>query len=587
MNFSAIFLDVRGVIADFCSMLNLSRRRVSAYMAAGLVLGAWCVPAKAQLAGSLDAGFLLTRTLQDQVFTVAPAKDGNVVLGGELTQIDGVQLGPIYRVHSDGSLDTGFVPPRIQSYDTLTDSIITATNPNFKVVVFTTAVQSDDKVLVGGAFFFVNGKPGYGGLIRLNSDGSIDTSFQAPRFSGSVYAVVPLSNGQVLVGGDFSYINTTKSNALARLNADGTLDTSFAPGNFAGTPPDSNPVSTYPTVHAIVVQPDGKVIIGGVFTSIGGTSRRAIARLNTDGSVDTGFVPDPAFNPPAPNFGNDYSVDQVLTMALQSDGKIVVGGSFRDPSTATALNPTPVTSVYRLNPDGSLDGSFNPGGAGTAYKDPNFKVSNELVNAVVLQADGKIIIGGPFLGYDGVPANLIARLNTDGTLDSSFDVGTGPVFNVNALALQADAKLLVGGTFTSVDGVTRPYVARFNTVADAPPGVVVGIAATKKRAYESDQTKGKFTVTRTGGNLDSRLTVKYTVSGPAMPGVDYAQLSGTVKIRSGQTSAVIKVIPLGSTLATDGEKVTVTIVPNAAYGLAPKSSASVILANQVPIPAVL
>ena len=88
---------------------------------------------------------------------------------------------------------------------------------------------------------------------------------------------------------------------------------------------------------------------------------------------------------------------------------------------------------------------------------------------------------------------------------------------MNCLALQPDGKLLVGGSFFTVDSVTRPFVARFNTAAGVPPAVLVSIAATKKMAYEESLAKGKFTVTRAGGNPTGALIVNYTVSGPATP----------------------------------------------------------------------
>ena len=149
-------------------------------------------------------------------------------------------------------------------------------------------------------------------------------------------------------------------------------------------------------MYALAVQPDGKVLIGGNFTTVGGTARSSIARLNADGSLDTTFDP-----------GVGVS-SNVRAMALQPDGKVLIGGWF---ATVAGTNRN---HIARLNADGSLDASFDPGAgaSGTVYD-------------IVVQADGKVLIGGAFNTVDGVARNRIARLNADGSLDTSFNPGSG------------------------------------------------------------------------------------------------------------------------------------------------------------------
>jgi uncharacterized delta-60 repeat protein len=559
------------------------RRCLAVYLAAGLALAGLAVPAVAQQAGSLDASFELANSSSATVYSVSPQSDGNIVIGGYLPgQIAGAVHGPVTRVKPDGELDASFVPPMIQSYNTLTDSIVKTINLADVPEVFTTAIQADGKILVGGSFYFVNGQPGYGGVIRLNTDGSLDTTFQPPRFNGSIFSVVPLASGKILVGGGFTYIDDKVRNCLAQLESDGTLDKGFDPGAFTGTPPlEDEPFSRVAFVHSIVVGPGGGIVIGGAFTAVGGTPLRGIARLLPGGSVDTSFVPDPGFNPPSMLAGQsaDYSLGQVLTLALQSDGKILVGGSFRDPASPTLSQATATNAIYRLDADGSFDPSFNPNGVGTVFESVFASDADPFVSAIVLQPDGRIIIGGPIVGYNGHLAHLVLRLDTDGERDTTFNAGIGPTFTVYALALEPGGKLLVGGSFGAVDNVSRPFVARLNTVANVPPAVVVRIAATKKFAFEADLSAAKFTVTRSGGNPTANLVVSYQVSGTAVEGVDYRSLPRTVTIVGGSDSAVIRVKPKGDFLRAH-RKVTVTLVATSAYGLLPKTSASVVIADQ-------
>src|SRR5260221_522541 len=181
-------------------------------------------------------------------------------------------------------------------------------------------------------------------------------------------------------------------------------------------------------IYALAVQPDGKILVGGGFTGLGGgtgtTTRNRIGRLNADGTVD------PSFNPGANSI--------VEAIAVQPDGKILVGGTFSMLGGGGA-GTTARIALGRLNADGSLD-SFNPG----ASKQPVGAVP--IVYATALQPDGKIVVGGYFQGLGGgtgaTPRNYIGRLNADGTVDAGFNPGA--TFMVNALALQADGKIVVG-----------------------------------------------------------------------------------------------------------------------------------------------
>jgi uncharacterized delta-60 repeat protein len=181
------------------------------------------------------------------------------------------------------------------------------------------------------------------------------------------------------------------------------------------------------TVQSLAVQPDGKILIGGYFTAVGAVNRNRIARINADGTLDS------SFNPNA-NSG-------VVSLAVQNDGKTLIAGQF-DTVGGVVRN-----RIARLNADGTLDNSFNPN-------------VNSIILCMAVQADGKILIGGSFTTVAGVTRNRIARLNSDGSLDSSFNPNVDS--DIYSLAIQPDGKILLGGFFSTVGGVSRNRIARLN-----------------------------------------------------------------------------------------------------------------------------
>jgi uncharacterized delta-60 repeat protein len=198
---------------------------------------------------------------------------------------------------------------------------------------------------------------------------------------------------------------------LARFNANGSRDTNF--------------LGTNVSVSSIAVQSDGKLLVVGAF------SPGKIIRLNADGRVDSSFNP---------GTGPDSGISSV---ALQPDGKVLIGGYF------SAVNGTIRNGIARLNANGSLDGSFDPGTGVGGF-----------VYSIALQPDGKVLIGGDFTSVNGTNRTNIARLNANGSLDTSFNPGTGADGSVRAIALQSDGNVLIGGDFLTVNGVLRPHIAR-------------------------------------------------------------------------------------------------------------------------------
>jgi uncharacterized delta-60 repeat protein len=227
------------------------------------------------------------------------------------------------------------------------------------------------------------------------------------------------SDGKALIGGVFAGYNGASRNNIARLTTTGALDTTFNPGS-----------GTDGEVAAIAVQPaDGKVLIGGGFTAVNGAPHRGLARLNTNGSPEAAFNPD---------------IDgSVLAIAVQPDHKILIGGAF------TEVNDAPRNGIARLNADGTLDTTFNPA-AGT----------DKEVDALAVQPNGRIVIGGKFTTVGGVERKRIARLKPDGALDTNFDPGAGATWTVFAVTLRPDGRVLIGGAFQAIDDVSRNGIAR-------------------------------------------------------------------------------------------------------------------------------
>lgn len=372
--------------------------------------------------GALDTGF--NSNVDSYIYAVATQPDGKVIIGGNFTKVDGAFHNRISRLNADGSLDLGFNP---------------GLGANSWVVGL--AVQPDGKVLIGGIFTSLNGTP-RSSIARLNADGSLDTSFNAGAIENSggfntwVFDIAVQPDGKILIGGEFFSVNGTQRSTIARLNADGSLDTSFNPGSGANNRVDS-----------LVLQPDGKVLIGGRFTTFNGVTRNGIARLKNDGTLDTSFNP---------GSGADSWVQAV---ALQPDGRVLIGGQF------VTFNGVPRSRIARLNPNGTLDTTFNPGSG-----------ANGEVNAIAVRNDGRILIGGGFSDVNGTILNNIASLNPDGSLDLGFDPGNGPDNWLKAVVIQPDGKVLIGGVFTKVNNISISNIARMNadgtldTGFDTSPG---------------------------------------------------------------------------------------------------------------------
>ena len=338
----------------------------------------------------LDGSFNPGSGANDSINAVALAS-GKFVIGGAFTSFNGTSRNGIARLNANGSLDSTFLNGLSGADGT----------------VWAVAVQPDGKVLIGGDFTHVNGTAcNY--IARLNTDGSLDATFNpGTNFDNPVYAlaVQPSGGGQIFVGGGFDVGGQGYGN-IALLNSDGSLNTSFNPG----TGPDN-------WVNALCWQPNGQVLLGGVFTHINGSSLNGIARLNADGSIDTaGFFP---------GTGADDTVDCII------------------------YSTNVITSVSVTNNNGTF------------------------VTNTIASANNIIYVGGSFTSYNGTHRLGFARLYTDGTvdttfLDTAFNQFAGlsriyfndPPGSVYACGVQSDGNVMIAGSFDEVGGGQADKIVR-------------------------------------------------------------------------------------------------------------------------------
>lgn len=356
----------------------------------------------------------------DSARSLAIQSDGKILVAGAAST-GGKNEFEIARYSSDGTLDTSF-----NGVGWVSTSIGLSSGAN------TLAVQSDGKIVVGGSSSTGTGNRDDFALARYNTDGSLDTSFNG---TGSVTTgftfgadesaadLALQSNGKIVVVGQSRTADSGELHfGIARYNSDGSLDTSFSGDGIAITQ-----IGLFDAAQSVAVQSDGKIVVAGTTQVTNGPPYSfALVRYNTNGTVDFKKT-----TPVGAGIDNAYSV------AVQTDGKIVVAGNSYNGFTYDF-------ALVRYNADGSLDSSFS--GDGKVTTDFTSGTSNDTGYSVAFQTDGKIVVAG---GTDSSFA--VARYNIDGSLDTSFS-GDGKVstaFGDSAfgysVALQSDGKIVVAG----------------------------------------------------------------------------------------------------------------------------------------------
>ena len=367
------------------------------------------------------------------------------------------------------------------------------------------ALQSDGKLVVGGWYQSASKGKEFG-LVRYNSDGSLDGTFGnggivRTSFGSKDDAITGIaiqSDGKIVAGG-YATVSNRLTFAVARYNTNGTLDKTFDGDGKVTT----NVVSLGEEIKDIMIQPDGKIVAVGNAETASGVTDFALVRYNANGSLDTSFGVGGKVTTP----GTDGS----SAVALQADGKIVVAGSANpgegsiaryntngtldtsfagnglieatqgvayrglaiqtDGGIVVAANSGPDSHIARFDANGNVDPSMGGDGTATSPIDTPYDVA--------IQPDGKIVTAGQGIYNGDVYPLIVTRSNSDGTLDTTFGSGgvaTAPMppnaTVANSLAIQPDGKIVAAGFVTDgsapwMDGNWNTLVARFEGDASA------------------------------------------------------------------------------------------------------------------------
>jgi uncharacterized delta-60 repeat protein len=381
------------------------------------------------LPGALDASFH-PPNLRGDVRCILLQPEGRILVGGAFTVEGPSMVRGIARLNPDGTLDSAF---NMGQGTEGTNSYVSAM-----------AQQTDDKVLLAGLFTGIAGVT-RGNIARLNSDNSIDPSFQ-PNLGPINYlaSLAVLPDGKIMVGGSFP-------GGIVRLHSDGRIDTDFKSSLFVylGIFSQNTPI-----VEAIIPQADRHLLVGGFFMQPIQQGKDGVALLNENGIVN------PAFKSGIGGIGSistGESIPYVTSMLVDRQNRAIVAGH---------LNPSgqhlhsPRYRLARLSTNGSTDLSFE-------------RLPSQDIQALALQSDEKILIGGQFTNISGILRTNIARVHSSGRIDPTFHA---PAIDgrIQALAIQPDGRVLVGGAFTNAGGLLRPGIVRLNAdnLTPRPPVMI-------------------------------------------------------------------------------------------------------------------
>ncbi|HXJ55645.1 MAG TPA: Calx-beta domain-containing protein [Verrucomicrobiae bacterium] len=455
----------------------------------------------------IDGSFRMPLEPDDDVFTVLLQNDGKIIMGGDFsglgTNQNFVVRPGVARLNGDGSVDRTFV-----------------TADELGPGIYAVAQQPDGKIVVGGGFTGANN--GFHFLARLNPDGSLDSAF-LPLLNDEIRAIVVQPDAKILIAGRFTLVNGQVRGRLARLNPDGSLDSTFVTGLGANN-----------NIRTMIRQDDGRILIGGQFTSYDNSSRVRVARLEANGALDSSFDPAAGAN------------GQVRALAVATDGKVYLGGDF------TAYGGLSRSGLVRALPGGGADPEFNAG-----------LPSGDTVRAILIQPDDRVVAGGSFKMARGKPRLNLARFLPDGLPDPTLLTLRGPDDEVFALARQTDGSMLVGGQFLNVAGLRRAQLARLR-----PDSRVPTVEYTAEDFVTTEASSlALISLRRAGESFGDVAATCFTAPGTATPGSDYLSFSNVLHFGALQVTQSFSITILKDILAEPVE--TVSLVLTNVVGAAP------------------
>jgi uncharacterized delta-60 repeat protein len=454
--------------------------------------------------------------------------DGKVVVAGSTTTGTGIDA-IVIRYNADGTLDGDFGEGGYARYN--------GTHHQHDEG-FGLALQPDGKILVTGHTNSpLPDNPHDFLLLRLNADGTPDATFGT---GGAVIlfgayvgtSVLVLPDGKILAAG-FRHGGSWEG-VVYKFNADGSLDSGFG---VNGEYRDDSPYMTT-FFEAAAVQPDGKIVLAG---SSQGDWTLLVVRLNANGTLDSTFGSNGSFRYSRDNF----YIDAGMSLVLQEDGKIVVGGDSRDSSWSAAL-------LLRLKTDGTLDGTFGQGGI-SLFGMTQYDFGAHW-HSIAQQPDGKIVCFGDSENHGPV----VARYWADGTLDTTFGieglVRLPVTFGAYGVALQGDGKIVFTGVGLTPDGVPRAVAGRLmgGSVEPPPPppppvsvnpdltGEWVSLTQVCKNSTKGERCKIKGTLNiRNIGTVDAlSSSMKFYLSGDEKYDEDadeFVKQMATGKVKAGKS----------------------------------------------------
>jgi uncharacterized delta-60 repeat protein len=389
---------------------------------------------------SLYSGWTSANTKNGYVYAVATQADGKVLVGGDFSEVQGKYCHGLARLNPDGSLDNLF-------------------RAGVDGSIRTIALQADGKMLLGGYFGECNGHARTS-LARVNPTASIDLTFNpiVTKLDGSVSdlrRLVYLTSGQIMVAGHFRKINATDRTQVARLNANGTLDEAFNSQITINLGASIRVNSVAPTT--------GSTYVVSGYVTYDGLARGFLCRLLNTGALDTSFGPTVA-STPSPNVV--ITAGEVMDMGLQPDGRIVIVGNFSELIDGSFWDRPQRGRIARFTAEGALDNTFTTNiGANNTVNCLALQPNGKFIIGGYFTRYNLPVISDPN------NVNRIARVNSNGSFDATFKSLPGADNTLWAVTLLPGAKkAYIGGQFTTYDGVSRQGIARiFTGASDITP----------------------------------------------------------------------------------------------------------------------
>ncbi|MFN3402440.1 MAG: T9SS type A sorting domain-containing protein [Cytophagaceae bacterium] len=429
--------------------------------------------------GSPDNTFGNLRGADGVIRKIEFQQDGKVLLGGAFVTYGGYSKNKLVRLNSNGLIDESFL-----------------NNSESNGAVGALAIQKDGKVVV---FESLNNLMLDKRLIRYKPNGQLDEGFKIGIIKESINYIKILEDDKIMIAGRIYQYNTTSTKHLIKLHSNGSIDDSFIPD-----------INQHSTLYTIAIQQDKKIIVGGNFQLNG------MVRLNQNGSLDNTFSIGSGFN------------GSVFSIVVQPDKKIIAGGDF------TTFNGSFKNRIIRLNPDGTIDDTFNVGSG-----------ANNNVKSIQIKSDGKILISGDFTSFNGIIKNRIVQLNQDGSVDNYFDSGTGANNGIQDMIITPDQKIYICGSFTTYNGTIRNYIARINVDGSIDNSFNIGSGANATILRMALQENGKIIAGAFTFSLFNKIAYNKLVRLNTDP-IGYNNIYGKVSILPSENCDFKEAYPLSS-----------------------------------------